>query len=123
MGKINLAACVLAVVLCGPNLAPEAQAAPLGMIGDAGQQAGASQALTINVGYRCSRCGSCYQPRAAYGYVAPRYEPSVVYYGPSGIYRPYPPVVVYQYADPYPAYALNPPPWRYATDYYYYRRW
>ncbi len=123
MGKINLAACTLATVLCGVSLASKAQAAPLGAVGEAGQTAGSTQTLATTVGYRCSRCGSCNRPRAAYGYVTPRYEPSVVYYGPSGIYRPYPPVVVYQYAYPYPAYAPNPPPWRYATDYYYYRRW
>lgn len=62
------------------------------------------------VRYRCRRCDDyCDRPRPAapaYGYyVAPAYVPSVVYQGPFGIYRPYPPVVVYDVPVDLPYYA------------------
>jgi hypothetical protein len=60
----------------------------------------------------CRRCGDCYGRRADYyppspvvypppvysyvPYPSP-YVPGVVYYGPSGPLRPYPPIVVYDY--------------------------
>jgi hypothetical protein len=77
----------------------------------------------------CPRCEACRGARAlrpAYRYdepppryylvpppavvVVPRYEPYVVYQGPFGIYRPYPPVVVY---DVPPDYGY----WRYSRRY------
>jgi hypothetical protein len=81
--------------------------------------------LATPIGYRCRRCDDgCYRPRAAapaYGYYAvPQpvyvptysyYAPSVVYQGPFGVYRPYPPTVVYDYPPYYRSYYSD---WRYS---------
>lgn len=47
------------------------------------------------------------------------YDPGVVYYGPGGAYRPYPPIVVYEVPPP-------PPPvfyYTYTREPYYHRIW
>lgn len=123
MRNAHLAACALATALCGIGLAlglaHRAAAAPLGPVGRGGDWRGSEQADVIRVGDRCSRCRRCDDGPPLRSYYVPRYEPSVVYYGPSGIYRPYPPVVVYDA----PVYAPYYSSWRYATDSYYYRRW
>lgn len=107
--------------LCGFGLAAQASAAPLG--GVTGGVAADAATAVMRVGDSCRRCRDCNDPHAyRYGYLASRYEPSVVYYGPSGIYRPYPPVVVYDYPVYVPRYSA----WRYGPDYHYYRyyrRW
>lgn len=118
MHKVDLVACALGISLFGGSFTDDAFAAPLGPIGSVSERLDDASTTATLVGYRCSRCGTCYDSRPAWGYYAPRYEPSVVYYGPSGIYRPYPPIVVYEY----PAYAPYYSPRRYTSDYYY-RRW
>ncbi len=98
------------------------QAAPLNTIAGDLRTTGQQSALH-RVHDSCRRCRDCravvaarryYTPPVYYAvpppvyYAVPRYEPSVIYYGPAGAYRPYPPVVVY-----------DVPPRR---DYYY-SRW
>ena len=119
MRKLHLAACALGTVLCDTTLTDRSLAAPLRTIDRPdGRWIGASTSVTP-VSDRCFRCRDCSHSRRENGYYEPRYEPSVVYYGPSGAYRPYPPIVVYDYPIPAPYY----PSWRYTSDYDYYRRW
>lgn len=92
-------------------------------------------------GHRCRRCCDCddrparvydegryyrsYEYRR-YEYYRPpvyrlhrHYDPGVVYYGPAGAYRPYPPIVVYEVPPP-------PPPvfyYTYTREPYYHRIW
>jgi hypothetical protein len=94
------------------------------------------RAAVTKVGHRCRRCCDCDYRRARvyddgpyyrsydyrrYEYYRPyrHYDPGVVYYGPGGAYRPYPPVVVYEVPPP-------PPPvfyYTYTREPYYHRIW
>lgn len=101
--------CAAAAVLA-PSNSGEATAADLGP--PAARNRLHAPAEATRVGHRCRRCDDCCdRPHAiapAYGYyVAPPYAyvPSVVYQGPFGIYRPYPPVVVYDVPVDLPYYA------------------
>ena len=99
------------------------------------------EGVVTKVGHRCRGCCDC-DRRAArayddgpyyrsydyrrYEYYRPpvyhlhrHYDPGVVYYGPGGAYRPYPPVVVYEVPPP-------PPPvfyYTYTREPYYHRIW
>lgn len=118
-------AVVLGTLLCCASFPHQSFAGPAGLMKSLTEQFGDAGLDTsvIRAGYRCPRCGDCYEPRVVRRYYSPpRYEPSTVYFGPSGIYRPYPPVVVYDY-PPYPAYGPYYSDWRRASGYYYYRRW
>jgi hypothetical protein len=116
MRRVHLAAGVIGTLLCGLSFSHQSLAAPWEVIAplNDGARVGVTQ-----VGDRCSRWRDCYNSRTSYGYYTPRFEPSVVYFGPSGIYRPYPPIVVYDL----PAYDLYYSWWRPAQDHYHYRRW
>lgn len=98
------------------------------------------RAAATKVAHRCRRCCDCdYRAARAYDdgpyyrsyddrryeYWPPvyrshrHYDPGVVYYGPGGIYRPYPPVIVYEVPPP-------PPPvfyYTYTREPYYHRVW
>lgn len=127
MRKADFVVGVVGMVLAGAGLTRSALAAPLVSLGATAEPRHSPAIAAMQVGYRCSRSGGYYYSPPPAAYYPPRYDPSVVYYGPSGVYRPYPPVVVYQYQ--YPAYVPYPAPWRYSRsyydDYYYdrYRRW
>lgn len=78
------------------------------------------RAAATKAGHRCRRCCDCDRRSArvyddgpyhrSYDYrryeywpayrVHRHYDPGVVYYGPGGAYRPYPPVVVYEVPPP-----------------------
>ena len=102
--------CVVAPLLnvSGATTAP---AAPIGASSISHVAKVEGSAVTRVGGYRCRRCDWGYGAPAYYAVpapppavvvVTPRFTPGVVYYGPSGIVRPYPPVVVYD-APVYPA--------------------
>ncbi|MFM9850652.1 MAG: hypothetical protein ACKVP3_26430 [Hyphomicrobiaceae bacterium] len=95
------------------------------------------RAAVTKVGHRGRRCNDCdYRPARVYdegryyrSYEYRRYEydrppvyqlhrhydPGVVYYGPAGAYRPYPPIIVYEV--PAPTF------YTYSREPYYHRVW
>jgi len=119
MRLVHRAAGVVGTLLFGLSFSHQPLAAPWGAIDPPNEALNGGRAGLTQVGDRCSRWRDCYNSRPSYGYYAPRFEPSVVYFGPSGIYRPYPPIVVYDF----PAYDPYYSSWRPAPDYYHYRRW
>jgi hypothetical protein len=119
MRRVHRAAGVVGTLLFGLSFSHQPLAAPWGAIDPPNETSNGARAGLTQVGDRCPRWRDCYNSRPSYGYYAPRFEPSVVYFGPSGIYRPYPPIVVYDF----PAYDPYYSSWRPAPDYYHYRRW
>jgi hypothetical protein len=123
MRKADFVVGVVGMFLASAGLTHPALAAPLASLGAVAEPRNSSAIAATRVG--CSRARGYYYSQPPAAYYPPRYDPSVVYYGPSGIYRPYPPIVVYQY----PVYAPYAAPWGYSRsyydDYYYdrYRRW
>jgi hypothetical protein len=124
-------AALMGAAIMATMLSTGGQAAPLTTIHSDLKAAGQQSALH-RVHQSCRRCRDCrpvaaapryYSSRVYYAvpppvyYAVPRYEPSVIYYGPAGAYRPYPPVVVYDV----------PPRYSYSRwdddDFRYHRRW
>ena len=119
MRRVHLAAGFAGTLLLALGFSHQPRAAPRVTITPLNEAMNGVRAGLTQVGDRCPRWHNCYVSRPSYGYYVPRFEPSVVYFGPSGIYRPYPPIVVYDLPayDPYYSW------WRPAPDYYHYRRW